>query len=96
MADVPNWLAPLISGLTVLVVTFFLNGAREKDKARDAKIDSIASRQQALELQISKDLATKDDLERFSDRLEALSKTMTEIRDMVIRLDERGKPHDKE
>lgn len=93
---IPNWLAPLISSLTVLIVGWVLNGSREKDKARDQKVDSLATKVIALELTMSRELATKADLDPVWTRIEDLAKTMSEIKDMVVRLDERSKIHDKE
>jgi hypothetical protein len=59
-------------------------------------VDAIATKVIALELTMSRELATKADLDPVWTRIEELAKTMGEIRDMVVRLDERSKIHDKE
>jgi hypothetical protein len=93
--EFPNWLSSLISGLTLLAVGVIWNGSREKDKGRDSKIDSLNQKVVALELQMVKDLASREDVEALVSRLDTMDKTLTQVRDMVIRMDERGKIHDR-
>lgn len=93
---IPAWLAPLISSLTVLVVGWMLNGAREREKDKDKKFSDLSSKVAGLELSMARELATKEDVAALGVRLDNLAATLGTIRDMVIRQDERGKSHDKE
>jgi vacuolar-type H+-ATPase subunit C/Vma6 len=88
-------MASLVSGLTLLIVGVLLNGARDKDKARDDKVNKIAEKVGALELQMVKELASREDVEALVTRIDSMDKTLTQVRDMVIRMDERGKIHDR-
>lgn len=93
---IPVWLAPLISSLTVVIVGFLLNGARSREEAKDKKFSELSAKVAGLELSMAKELATKEDVGALEIRLDNLAATLGTIRDMVIRLDERGNRHEKE
>lgn len=56
-----------------------------------ARVDKMEARIHQIDLQIAKDLPSKEDFREIKRELESVSATMHEVRDMVIRLEERNK-----
>lgn len=70
---------------------------REVARVDDAidRMDHFETELQAIKLAMVRDIPTKDDHNQVLARLDKLDAVLTEMRDMVIRQDERGKIHDK-
>jgi hypothetical protein len=84
-------LATLIpTGLTALL-TFAVYRINRGQEARDRWQTDTEGRVRSLELAIVRDLPSKEDFSGLSQRLDRLDDTLKQVRDMVIRLDERGK-----
>lgn len=72
-------------------------GWRESERREQAKsVTDLAARVNGIELSMVKDMPSKEDVEKLGVRLDRLEATLSEVRDMVVRLDERGKVHDRE
>lgn len=83
----PNWIwglaSAVIAGLTLIWVNRALGRVDGIEKAQQA----FGDRLHAIELQMAKDLATKEDVNEVERRLESVAVTLGEVRDLVIRLD---------
>ena len=67
----------------------------ESVDAAIGKVEAFETKLQTFELAMGRDIPTKDDHAQVLARLDKLDAVLTEMRDMVIRQDERGKIHDK-
>lgn len=89
MNPVASWflaaLGPLLSAFAMWLVNRAVGRVDgiEKDHA------ALSARLHAVELQMAKELATKEDVRDIKRDMESFVTTMHEIRDMVIRLEER-------
>lgn len=83
----PTWLwglaSAVIAGLTLIWVNRALGRVDGIEKAQQ----TFGDRLHAIELQMAKDLATKEDVNEVERRLESVAVTLGEVRDLVIRLD---------
>lgn len=85
MPEIPGWVGALIASAFGVLVTYFLNGSREREKTRDAR---IASLERAVG---SRELAAKEDVGQLDRRLAGVEKQLADIQVMLGRLDERWK-----
>jgi hypothetical protein len=87
--DVMKW---ALGALAAIVIWMWQRNEKRWDLQHEcnrAQSDRMAS----LELKIVGDLPGKDDYAKLTLRLDSLDDKMGQIRDMVIRLEERGKTH---
>lgn len=77
-----------------LAVAMLKREVTRVDSAID-RMDHLEAELQAIKLAMVRDIPTKDDHNQVLARLDKLDAVLTEMRDMVIRQDERGKIHDK-
>lgn len=81
-----------LGGFALLWLTW-----REAERKRlDSAISSLSTRINGIELSMVRDMPSKEDVEKLGERLDKLVTTLTEVRDMVVRQDERSKTHDRE
>lgn len=80
-------IGPIIAGLAMWTV----NRSVGRVDALEKRCEGLDRRLHEFELQIAKELATKEDVRDVKRDLEAAVSTLHEIRDMVIRLEERNK-----
>lgn len=88
--------ASLIPTIVAALLGLAVYRINESQKSREQRVDRIEERTHALELTVVRDFPNKEDFAGLSSRLDKLNDLFQEVRDMVIRLDERGKPHSTE
>lgn len=84
--------ATFLSGFALL----WLGWREAERKERVREVAELGARVHGIELSMVKDMPSKEDVEKLGVRLDRLEATLSEVRDMVVRLDERGKVHDRE
>jgi hypothetical protein len=86
-----NWvlgvLGPIMAGLAM----WLLNRAVSRVDALELALRTQGDRLHQIDLQIAKELPTKEDFVDLKRDLQSVSATMHEVRDMVIRMEERNK-----
>jgi hypothetical protein len=96
----PQLVASLVSAVFSALLAVLVYRINRGQDQRDGRVTSLEAKVHAIELAIAGDLASKDDVSglanredvsKVSDRLDKLDELMRQVRDMVIRLDERGK-----
>lgn len=81
-----------LGGFALLWLTW-----REAERKRiDTAIGSLSTRINGIELSMVRDMPSKEDVDKLGERLDQLVATLTEVRDMVVRQDERSRIHDRE
>ena len=83
---IPEWVWNLIGGSLGAIALLLLKRAL-------GRMDTVESRVQAMELSMARDIPNKEDFAQLSSRLDRLDGTLSQVRDMVIRLEERGNVH---
>lgn len=89
-----NWLGlltTLIAGLAIFwVQRQALSADKERDKM-DARMGKMEDRMAAMEMKLVAEIPDREDYHDLSSRVEKLDKTLTEVRDIVIRMEARSK-----
>lgn len=83
-------LIPTILSILLGAVVYRINRGQDM---RESRINSLENKVQSLELVMARDMPSKEDVEKVWERLDRLDNTLSQVRDMVLRLDERGKIH---
>lgn len=91
-----QWLGPILGGLALLLIGWRRQENVDKERRRDERIEGLEASVAAINLAMARDLPSKEDVAQLTMRLDGLDKVLSQVRDMVIRLDERGKIHDRE
>jgi hypothetical protein len=96
----PQLIASIASAVVSALLAFIVYRINRGQELRDGRVTSLESKVHAIELAIAGDLASKEDVTGLANRedvttltrrLDKLDELMQQVRDMVIRLDERGK-----
>jgi hypothetical protein len=96
----PQLIASLVSAAFSALLAILVYRINRGQDQRDARVTGLEAKVHAIELAIAGDLATKtdviglanrEDVKALWSRLDTVDKTLQQVRDMVIRLDERGK-----
>jgi hypothetical protein len=96
----PQLIASLASAAFSALLAFIVYRINRGQDQRDGRVVSLEAKVHAIELAIAGDLASKadvtglasrEDVKALWTRLDTVDKTLQQVRDMVIRLDERGK-----
>ena len=83
----PDWLWSVASALVAGLALFLVNRAVGRVDGIEKAQRTFGDRIHAIELQMVKELATKEDVNEVERRLESVAVTLGEVRDLVIRLD---------
>ncbi len=83
----PEWLVPTLAGFVSALALWLVKRATARVDELERENRGFKDRLHSIELQMAKDLPTKDDVREVKLHVESLAATMSEIRDMVIRLD---------
>lgn len=96
----PQLVASLVSAVFSALLAILVYRINRGQDQRDARVTGLETKVHAIELAIAGELASKtdvaglanrEDVTSLSRRLDRLDGLMQQVRDMVIRLDERGK-----
>jgi len=87
----PQLWVSLLSLALSAVLSFILYRMNRSLDGREARSERLEGRVQAIELSIARDMPNKEDVNQLVGRLDKLDATLGEVRDMVIRFDEREK-----
>jgi hypothetical protein len=88
-----QWFGTILGSLAVLLVTWNRQERKERDKAIELRMSGLEGSIQSIKLAMAGDIPTKEDLAEVSQRLGRLEGTLGQVRDLVIRLEERGNVH---
>lgn len=89
MNPVVQWVLGLSGPMLTAFAMWLLNRAVGRVDGIEKDQAALSGRLHAVELQMAKELATKEDVRDIKRDMESFVTTMHEIRDMVIRLEER-------
>ncbi len=87
-----NWwtvIAPLIAGLALFYVQRIAARADKEAEKAEMRHKELEKRVSSLELKVVADLPSREDFKEQSRRIESIASTLTEVRDMVLRMDAR-------
>ncbi len=87
-----NWwtvIAPLIAGLALFYVQRIAARADKEAEKAEMRHKELEKRVASLELKVVADLPSREDFKEQSRRIESIASTLTEVRDMVLRMDAR-------
>ncbi|HEL4660744.1 TPA: hypothetical protein UN036_000020 [Stenotrophomonas maltophilia] len=87
-----NWwtvVAPLIAGLALFYVQRIAARADKEAEKAEMRHKELEKRVASLELKVVADLPSREDFKEQSRRIESIASTLTEVRDMVLRMDAR-------
>lgn len=84
-------LVAILVPLGIWRVQWAANKAEKGNEERDRQIAALKESMHQLELKIAGDLPTKEDIKEMQQDTEAIRSMLIEVRDMVLRMDERGK-----
>lgn len=84
---IPAWLLNAICAFAAALALWLVQRSAGRVDALQRENRDFKDRLHAIELQMAKELPTKDDVREVKQHVESLAATMGEIRDMVIRLD---------
>lgn len=73
---------PIISGITL----WWVNRLGQKADKAETRMTALEREMAALKLSIASDLPDKEDFTETNRRIESVANTLSEVRDMVIRL----------
>lgn len=91
-----QWLLDNLSSFLAAFALLWL-GWREAERREQVKaFADLSQRVNGIELSVVRDMPSKEDVEKLGERLDRLDNTLSQVREMVVRLDERGKMHDRE
>lgn len=85
------WILPVLGAILSSLAMWVVNRAVSRVDALEKANTALAERLHQIDLQIAKELPTKEDFIELKRDVQSVSATMHEVRDMVIRLEERGK-----
>ncbi|PZS88137.1 hypothetical protein A7X83_15575 [Stenotrophomonas maltophilia] len=81
--------APLIAGLALFYVQRIAARADKEAEKAEMRHKELEKRVASLELKVVADLPSREDFKEQSRRIESIASTLTEVRDMVLRMDAR-------
>lgn len=87
-----NWLAilaPLFAGLVLFYVQRMSAKADKEIEKADVRHRELEKRVTTLEMKVVAEMPSREDFKDQSRRIEAIASTLTEVRDMVLRMDAR-------
>lgn len=88
-----NWwllVSAIISGLAIFYVQRVAAKAdKEQDKA-EGRQKALEERMSRLEMKVAAEMPNREDYQDLTRRVESVAATLTEVRDMVIRMEARG------
>ncbi|MDC7800302.1 MULTISPECIES: hypothetical protein [Stenotrophomonas] len=87
-----NWwtvVAPLIAGLALFYVQRIAARADKEAEKAELRHRELEKRVSSLELKVVAEMPSREDFKDQSRRIEAIASTLSEVRDMVIRMDSR-------
>ena len=85
-----QWLGTLLGGIALLWIGWARKDAKDSDLARDNRISALEKHIQDIYLKIAGELPTSSDIKDINRSMDALYSTVEQIRDMVVRLEERS------
>ncbi|KAB7765389.1 hypothetical protein [Xanthomonas sp. LMG 12461] len=87
-----NWwalLAPLVAGLVIFYVQRISARADKEMEKAEIRHRELEKRVATLEIKVVAEMPSREDFKEQSRRIEAIASTLTEVRDMVLRMDAR-------
>lgn len=87
-----NWwtfAAPLIAGLALFYVQRIAARADKEAEKAEVRHKELEKRVAGLEMKVAAEMPTREDMKDQARRIEAIASTLTEVRDMVLRMDAR-------
>lgn len=91
MNPIIQWILGITGTLIAALAMWMVNRSVSRVDAMERRCDGLERRLHDFDLQIAKELVTKEDVREVKRDLESVVTTLHEIRDMVIRLEERHK-----
>lgn len=87
-----NWwavLSPLVAGLVIFYVQRMSARADKEMEKAEIRNRELEKRVATLEIKVVAEMPSREDFKEQSRRIEAIASTLTEVRDMVLRMDAR-------
>lgn len=90
-----QWVGTVFGGVALLWVGWQKQARDKRDGDADKRMTDLERRQNALDLQMVRDLPSRDDFDRFSAqifaRLDKIDDRVQKLNDIVIQLETQGK-----
>lgn len=81
--------APLIAGLALFYVQRMAARSDKELEKADLRHRELEKRVSQLEMKVVSEMPSREDFKEQGRRMEAIAATLTEVRDMVLRMDAR-------
>lgn len=81
--------APLFAGLALFWVQRTAARADKEMEKAEVRHRELEKRVSTLEMKVASEMPSREDFKEQSRRIEAIASTLTEVRDMVLRMDAR-------
>ena len=88
-----QWLGTLLGGAALLWLGWTRKDRKDWQAGVEGRIGRLEGQQTEMRLMIAQELPTKKDMHDINRWLESMDSTMGELREMVVRLEERSKIH---